>query len=98
MSQISLNTTPISRTDLASRYATDTASRRTAETPGSRATDRVEVSEAARLAAEDQRPVRLNLVQRIREQIASGTYETPDKVAVASHEFAKALRGRVSGD
>lgn len=92
ISQISLNTTPISRTDLASRYGAETITRRTTETSGARGTDRVEVSDAARQAAEDQSPVRLNLVQRIREQIASGTYETEDKVAIAAHEFAKALR------
>ncbi len=94
MSQISFNTNSISRTDLASRYGADAGTRRTAETSGARVTDRVEVSDAARLAAEDQSPVRLNLVQRIREQIASGTYESEDKIAVASHEMAKALRGQ----
>ncbi len=92
MSQISLNTTSISRTELASRYNADTLARRTTEIAGPRGTDRVEVSDAARQAAEDQSPVRLNLVQRIREQIASGTYETEDKVAIAAHEFARALR------
>lgn len=92
MSQISLNTSSISRTDLASRYNAETVARRSAETSGARAADRVEVSAAARQAVEDQSPVRLNLVQRIREQIASGTYETDDKIAIASHEFAKALR------
>ena len=94
MSQISLNTNSISRTDLASRYGADAGTRRSTETSGARAPDRVEVSDAARLAAEDQSPVRLNLVQRIREQIASGTYESDDKIAVASHEMAKALRGQ----
>jgi anti-sigma28 factor (negative regulator of flagellin synthesis) len=92
MSQISLNTNPISRTDLVSRYNADVLTRRPGETSGARGTDRVEVSDAARQAAEDQSPVRLNLVQRIREQIASGTYETDDKIAIASHEMAKALR------
>jgi anti-sigma28 factor (negative regulator of flagellin synthesis) len=95
MSQISINTNPISRTELASRYGAETSTRRATDTAGVRAPDRVEVSDAARLAAEDPRPVRLNLVQRIREQIASGTYETDDKVAVASHEMARALRGEV---
>ncbi len=92
MSQISLNTNSLSRADLASRYGADTGARRTDTTTAGRAPDRVEVSDAARLAAEDSRPVRLDLVRRVREQIASGTYETPDKIAVAAHEFASALR------
>jgi anti-sigma28 factor (negative regulator of flagellin synthesis) len=92
MSQISLNTTSLARTDLASRYGADAITRRPDPAPSTRSPDRVEVSDAARLAAEDSRPVRLNLVQRIREQIASGTYETPDKVAVAAHELTKAIR------
>jgi anti-sigma28 factor (negative regulator of flagellin synthesis) len=94
MSQISLNTNPLSRTDLVSRYGGDAATRRTDAIGAGRTTDRVEVSDAARQAAEDSRPVRLNLVQRVREQIASGTYETGDKVAIASHEMARALRGQ----
>ena len=76
-----------SRTDVMSRVA-DGPSRTQATTP-SRAGDRVELSSEARKAASDERPVRLDLVQRIREQIASGTYETDDKIVVAAAELAR---------
>ena len=45
-------------------------------------TDRVEISPAAQAASEavDSGQVRQDLVNRIRAQIASGTYETPGKL------------------
>lgn len=47
--------------------------------------DQVELSSNVRLSTdESDRPVRLDLVSRIREQLKSGTYETPDKVAIAA--------------
>jgi anti-sigma28 factor (negative regulator of flagellin synthesis) len=94
MSQISLNTQSLTRPDQLSRSIADQVARRSADAASSRAADRVEVSEAARQAAQDSAPVRLNLVQRVREQIANGTYETPDKVAIASHELTRALKNQ----
>lgn len=55
------------------------------QTPAARGTDRVDISpaaEAAVLAAESSE-ARLALVNQIRDQIASGTYETPDKLDIA---------------
>jgi negative regulator of flagellin synthesis FlgM len=47
--------------------------------------DRVEISEAAQLAAQarDLPAIREDLVARVRSAIADGTYETDDKLAVA---------------
>ncbi|MEX0587008.1 MAG: flagellar biosynthesis anti-sigma factor FlgM [Pirellulales bacterium] len=47
--------------------------------------DRVEISEAAQLAAQvrDMPPVREDLVARVRSAIADGSYESDDKLAVA---------------
>ena len=50
-----------------------------------RAADRLEISEMARLLARmrEPQPVRIDLVERIRGEIAGDTYETPDKVNAA---------------
>ena len=56
-----------------------------------RAPDRVEFSDAARQAA-SQAPVRLDLVSRVREQIAAGTYDTPERTSVAINDMTRALR------
>lgn len=47
--------------------------------------DEVQISDAARLVdqARDVPEIREDLVQRIRAQIAAGTYETPEKLQVA---------------
>jgi len=96
MSQISLNTQFLGRPDQITRSGADQTSRRIGDSSSSaRATDQVELSDAARQAAENSPsspPVRLNLVQRVREQIANGTYETPSKIALASHELTRALK------
>lgn len=47
-----------------------------------RGQDTVELSNAARRA--DESPVRLDLVQRVRDQIARGGYESLDKIVVAA--------------
>ncbi|MFG0282795.1 MAG: flagellar biosynthesis anti-sigma factor FlgM [Phycisphaerales bacterium JB039] len=66
--------------DRPSRPEVDTARR-----PG-RAADRLELSEKARLLASMRapQPVRLDLVERIRAEIADDSYETPEKVIAAA--------------
>jgi negative regulator of flagellin synthesis FlgM len=48
-------------------------------------TDSVEISEAARQAADMQSAdgVRWDRVESVRQQIADGTYETPEKLGIA---------------
>ena len=55
------------------------------QTPGTRETDRVDISPAAEAAvrAAESGEIRHELVNQIRDQIESGTYETPDKLDVA---------------
>jgi len=55
------------------------------ETPAARTTDRVDISPAAEAAvrAAESGEIRHDLVNQIRAQIASGTYETPEKLDVA---------------
>jgi negative regulator of flagellin synthesis FlgM len=50
-----------------------------------RGSDRVEISPAAEAAvrAAESGEVRHSLVNQIRDQIAAGTYETPDKLDIA---------------
>jgi negative regulator of flagellin synthesis FlgM len=46
--------------------------------------DELDISEAARLAAETQSPgIRQDRVDAIRAQIAQGTYETPERLSMA---------------
>jgi negative regulator of flagellin synthesis FlgM len=59
--------------------------RAAAPAQGTPATDQVDISAAAEAAmnAAEGGDVRADLVARVRSEIASGTYETPDKVAIA---------------
>lgn len=82
----SLTQSSSTRTDVAVRPGEPSSRVQNVQTH--RGEDRVEFSAEARRAAEDQ-PVRLDLVQRIREQIANGTYETEDKLVIAAAELAK---------
>lgn len=70
--------------------------------PATRAADQLELSDrfrrtfdetpvAAPDSAESAEPIRHDLVSRIRAEIASGTYETPDKAVIASHLLAREL-------
>ena len=93
MSQVSLNTNALTRPNHVLRSGADFGSRRIDESTSARAPDRVELSPAALQASQENGSVRLHLVQSVRERLAAGTYETPDKVAIASHEFARSLRG-----
>jgi len=84
MSPIGLNPSIVSRSDLAARYGVDQAGRWAGTTPTGRAADRVDVSDAARQASQSSAGFRADLVQRVREQIAAGSYETQDKVVIAA--------------
>jgi anti-sigma28 factor (negative regulator of flagellin synthesis) len=59
--------------------------RQAAAPEAARGTDQVDISAAAEAAmsAADGGDFRADLVARIRGEIAAGTYETPDKLAVA---------------
>lgn len=74
-----------------------------AEAPGrnagaeARGSDRVDLSEQARrlgetrseISAVEETPIRLDLVQRVRESIARGDYESPVKLAIAADGLAR---------
>lgn len=51
--------------------------------------DTVELSAAARSAGE--RPMRADLVDRVRRQIAEGTYETDDKLEFVAQKLVRIL-------
>jgi negative regulator of flagellin synthesis FlgM len=55
------------------------------QTPAARGTDQVDISAAAEAAirAAENGEVRHDLVSQIRDQIAAGTYETPQKLDIA---------------
>jgi len=55
--------------------------------------DEVEISEAwALLARVSELPVRLDMVVRIRAEIADGTYETPERLDLAVERLLEELR------
>ncbi|MCC6950269.1 MAG: flagellar biosynthesis anti-sigma factor FlgM [Phycisphaerales bacterium] len=57
-----------------------------------RGTDHVEVSELATyLAKIRQLPIRQELVDRVRDEISRGEYDTPDRVEAAVEELLKDL-------
>ncbi|HVU64809.1 MAG TPA: flagellar biosynthesis anti-sigma factor FlgM [Phycisphaerales bacterium] len=93
MTPISFN--PAITSTIALRPGEDSAARQVepkSYTPPARAADQVELSDAARQAAADPSSIRYDLVSKVREQIASGTYETPGRTAVAIDEMTRALR------
>ncbi|HOF18898.1 MAG TPA: flagellar biosynthesis anti-sigma factor FlgM [Phycisphaerae bacterium] len=55
--------------------------------------DTVEISAAARLAAriEEIPPVRAELVERVKAEIAAGTYETPERIEIAVDRLMEEL-------
>lgn len=57
--------------------------------------DSIEISSVARLAAavHDLPEVRADLVQRVKAEIAAGTYETPDRLDVALERLMDELTG-----
>jgi anti-sigma28 factor (negative regulator of flagellin synthesis) len=93
MNSISLSTSTINPTDSILRPGEDSKSRQIEPKGFGRSPDRVELSDAARQAASDTSPVRLDVVSRVREQLASGTYESPVKTTLAIDAFTRALRG-----
>lgn len=46
----------------------------------------------ADLAADEDRPIRWELVERVRREIASGTYATPEKLQIALERMLDRLR------
>lgn len=68
----------------------------TAATPASQAPavgDSVEISTVARLAAQVQElpAVRAEVVNRVKAEIAAGTYETPEKIDIAIDRLMEEL-------
>ncbi|MFM9956470.1 MAG: flagellar biosynthesis anti-sigma factor FlgM [Phycisphaerales bacterium] len=57
--------------------------------------DRVELSEEARALATNPTPIREDLVNRIRAEIANGTYDIDGKLDQAVNELAKDLSGPI---
>ncbi len=60
--------------------------------PGATA-DRLELSEAALRHAADDRPIRSELVQRVRDEIASGEYLTDEKLEAALNGLRRDVLG-----
>ncbi len=58
------------------------------------ATDRLEISETGRLLSSlgPDSPVRVDRVAEIRQAIADGTYETPEKLEITVDRLLEALR------
>lgn len=89
-----------SRSSAPVRSGDDAASRVTPATelkPSPRGEDSVELSARARLiaslteTAQDQQPIRTDLVERVRAEIADGTYDTPEKLSAAAWKLSKSL-------
>lgn len=59
--------------------------------------DVVEISTVAKLAAKVQEvpEVRTELVQRVKEEIAAGTYETPERIEIAVGGLMEELFGQL---
>jgi anti-sigma28 factor (negative regulator of flagellin synthesis) len=90
MSPISVNPNVVSRADLTSRYGAEAPGRWAGQTAAGRGADSVDVSAEARQASDAQQGTRTDLVQRVRDQIAAGTYETDLKVVVATEGLRRA--------
>jgi anti-sigma28 factor (negative regulator of flagellin synthesis) len=56
-----------------------------------RGEDRVELSSAAREAQGSSQPIRSDLVTRVRQELAAGTYETPEKLEIAVRRAVREL-------
>lgn len=63
-----------------------------AKPAGSKPQDQVEISETAQMLSRMQQPeIRMDKVEKARQAIAQGTYETPDKIEVAVDRILKDL-------
>lgn len=85
---------PISRPAAASYASQGTHSRPTpAPSTPSRGSDRVELSRSAQLLSKlNELPdVRQDLIDRVRGEIDAGTYETPERIALAAEALAADL-------
>jgi anti-sigma28 factor (negative regulator of flagellin synthesis) len=54
--------------------------------------DNSTMKDSAKPQAKDDRPIRKELVERVRREIAAGTYETPEKWALALEKLLKRLQ------
>ena len=91
MTPISFNTGISSTSSI--RPGEDSKARQVEPKSYARGTDKVELSAAARQAAADPSGVRTDLVAQVREQIATGTYDSPSRVTIAVDQMTRALRG-----
>lgn len=64
----------------------------TGPAPAAKPADTVELSDTARGAA-----IRTDLVERVKAEIAAGTYLTDDKISAAADTVARALTGDAEG-
>ena len=64
-----------------------------AAAPAAQAADVVEISTIAQLAAQIQElpPVRTELIERVKAELAAGTYETPEKIEIALNRLMDEL-------
>lgn len=67
-----------------------------AKPAGAKPQDQVEFSPAAEQLSRMQQPeMRMDKVEKARQAIANGTYETPDKIAVAVDRLLKDLNAEI---
>jgi len=64
-----------------------------AAAPAAQASDVVEISTIAQLAAKIQElpPIRTELVERVKAEIAAGTYDTPERMDIALNRLMDEL-------
>lgn len=91
---ISTTSASVSRSDDAARaYARSSKveSDSTATSPIRRGDDQVEVSQLATMLSKLRSlpPIRQELVDRVRDEISRGVYETPDKIDAAVNELVR---------
>jgi len=77
------STATAARVDAAPRRAGDDSHRASSDSQAVREPDTVDFSPEARTISGSDAPIRQDLVQRVRNEIASGTYETPAKYLTA---------------
>ena len=83
LSFIPTSTAAATRVDPAPRRAGDDSHRASSDNQAVREPDTVDFSPQARNISSSDAPIRQDLVQRVRDQIAAGTYETPTKYLTA---------------
>lgn len=94
-----LSTTPSSRIGpldypVSPRRLGEDTTQESETTPVQRGEDRVELSPAAQRTLNAGQPIRADLVTRVRSEIASGTYETPEKIDLAVRRVVREIDTR----